>query len=333
MNPPDNTLNLRRLRLNTHIRELTRDIRVSAEQFIQPYFVAEGITEREAVKGLPGVYRETAESLLEQIEVDLRNGVSKIILFGVPATKATHDFDHSYTKSQVAAIKQRFGQRIWLAVDVCLCSATTHGQCGIVNDQGDHVINTASVAELTRAAMAYAEAGADCVAPSDMMDGRIAAIRSELDSNGYDQTVVMSYAAKFNSGFYGPFRDAADSAPKGDSVLRDRATYQLDPARPTDALASALRDTDEGADILMVKPALPYLDVLAQLSSTIPDKPWAAYEVSGEYAAIEALAAQGLVDAPRAHAEAWHGMVRAGASIIISYGARSARAWLDRYQH
>jgi porphobilinogen synthase len=333
MDPNRNYLDLRRLRLNRHIRELTREVRISAEQFVQPLFVVEGLAEKEAVAGLPGVFRETDDSLLEQISADLNSGISKFILFGIPAQKAQHDFDFSYTARQIAAVKKNFGDQVWLAVDVCLCSATTHGQCGVINDSGDHVVNAATVTELARAALTYAEAGADCVAPSDMMDGRVAAIRAELDSNGYEQIALMSYAAKFNSAFYGPFRDAAESAPKITGKLQDRASYQIDPARPGDALASALRDTEEGADILMVKPALPYLDVLAHLSRDIPEKPWAVYEVSGEYAAIEALAAQDLINAPRAHAEAWHGMVRAGATIIISYGARSARTWLDDYQH
>ena len=195
----------------------------------------------------------------------------------------------------------------------------------------DHVLNAATVDELARAALAYAQAGADCVAPSDMMDGRVAAIRNALDNNGCEQTVLMSYAAKFHSRLYGPFREAADSAPRGASRLTDRASYQIDPARPNDALASAQRDAAEGADILMVKPGLPYLDVLARLSDAIPTHPWAVYEVSGEFAAIEALAAQGLADGPRAHAEAWHALARAGAQIIISYGARHARAWLALY--
>jgi porphobilinogen synthase len=196
---------------------------------------------------------------------------------------------------------------------------------------GDHVLNDATVGELARAALAYARAGADCVAPSDMMDGRVAAIRAALDQNGCDHTVLMSYAAKFHSRLYGPFRVAAESAPRGPSQLRDRASYQIDPARPGDALASAQRDAAEGADILMVKPGLPYLDVLARLSDALPNHPWAVYEVSGEYAAIEALASQGLADGSRAHAEAWHALARAGAQIIISYGARHARAWLEQY--
>jgi len=325
----NHALSLRRLRQNPLIRELTRQVRVSPEQFIQPHFVVDGIKHREPVTGLPGVYRETPESLLEQIAVDLTNGTNKIILFGVPSSKAENDFDFSFTASQIAAIKQRFGQKVWLAVDVCLCSATTHGHCGVMNDTQDSVVNADSISELARAALLYAEAGADCVAPSDMMDGRIDAIRTALDDNGYDATILMSYAAKFNSGFYGPFRDAADSAPKAGIALSNRASYQIDPARPADALASAVRDAQEGADILMVKPGLPYLDVLADLHMAIPEKPWAVYEVSGEFAAIELLAEQGLADGPRAHVEAWHSLVRAGASIVISYGARSAKTWLD----
>jgi len=325
------SLGLRRLRLNRHVRELTREVHVTPGQFIQPLFVVEGSIVREAVPGLPSVYRETPASLLEQIAADLQAGVSKFILFGVPASKATHEFDFGFTSGQIAAIKNKFGNQIWLAVDVCLCSATTHGHCGILNDMGDHVLNEATVEELTRAALVYAQAGADCVAPSDMMDGRVAAIRNALDNNGCEQTVLMSYAAKFHSRLYGPFREAADSAPRGNVQLRDRASYQIDPARPGDALASAQRDAAEGADILMVKPGLPYLDVLARLSDAIPTHPWAVYEVSGEYAALEALATQGLADGPRAHAEAWHALVRAGAQIIISYGARHARAWLALY--
>jgi len=325
------SLSMRRLRLTPAVRELVREVRVSAEQFIQPHFVVEGLAQREPVTGMPGVFRETPASLLEQLEADLAAGVNKIILFGVPAGKALHDFDFSFTAAQVRAVKEKFGDDIWVAVDVCLCSSTQHGQCGVVNEAGDHVENAATVHELARAALEYAQAGADCVAPSDMMDGRVAAIRSTLDEAGLDHVLLMSYAAKFHSGFYGPFREAADSAP-GDSIrLRDRATYQIDPANPADAFASAARDAGEGADILMVKPGLPYLDVLAKLSASIDTHPWAVYEVSGEYAAIEALAEQGLADPERAHVEAWIAFVRAGARIIISYGARHAQDWLDRY--
>lgn len=320
-------ITLRRLRQDPHIRALTREVRPSAEQFIQPLFVVEEIRAREEVPGLTGVYRDTPDSLLRQIEADLQAGTSKFLLFGVPQGKSDQDIDWSFTAGQVAAVKQRFGADVWLAVDVCLCSSTTHGHCGVLNPEGDHLDNHASVRELAAAAAAYASAGADCVAPSDMMDGRIGAIRAALEQAGCDRTLLMSYAAKFHSNFYGPFRAAADSAPKQASKLSDRASYQIDPARPGDALLSVERDVAEGADILMVKPGLPYLDVLAELTRLFP-QPWAVYEVSGEYAGIELLAQQGLANRAGAHREAWTAFIRAGASMIISYGARHASQWL-----
>jgi porphobilinogen synthase len=320
-------ISLRRLRQDPHVRALTRGARPHPEQFIQPLFVVEGITQRETIPGLTGVYRETPASLLAQIEADLARGVTKFLLFGVPSSHATHDIDWSFTAGQIAAVKQKFGKDVWLAVDVCLCSATPHGHCGVLNDSADHLDNAASVQELAAAALAYARAGADCVAPSDMMDGRIGAIRAALDENGLERTVLMSYAAKFHSSFYGPFRVAADSAPKTASGLADRASYQIDPSRAGDALLSVERDVAEGADILMVKPGMPYLDILADLSRQFA-QPWAVYEVSGEYAGIELLADQGLANRINAHREAWTGFVRAGASMIISYGARHAKEWL-----
>ena len=315
----------RRLRQNPWIRELTEEIRVSQKQLIQPAFVVEGISKRETIAGLTGVHRETPESLLKQIEKDLEAGVHKFLLFGVPGKKAEKNFNFDFTASQIAALKKEFGKDIWISVDVCLCSHTSHGHCGILSHEGDHIENGSSVEELARAGLAYAQAGADCVAPSDMMDGRIGAIREKLDQAGLDSTLLMSYSAKFHSKFYGPFRNAADSAPK--SSIKDRATYQIDPARPSDALLSSLRDSEEGADILMVKPGLPYLDILAKLSKKIK-KPWAVYEVSGEFASIELLAAQGLAAGPEAHREAWIAFIRAGASMIITYGARYAKDWL-----
>lgn len=317
------------MRQNPWVRELVREHRVSHEQLIQPYFVVEGIRSREVIPGLSGTYRDTPDSVLKQIEEDMKAGVRKLLLFGVPQKKAKNKFDYSFTAKQIAAIKKRFGNEIFLSVDVCLCSSTAHGQCGVVNPEGDHVENSATVTELARAAAEYAGAGADCVAPSDMMDGRVAAIREALSKAGLDRTVLMSYSAKFHSRFYGPFRVAADSAPKGGIVLQDRSTYQIDPGNPRDALLSSIRDSNEGADILMVKPGLPYLDVLAQLSREI-QKPWAVYEVSGEFAAIELMAEQGLVNGPAAHVEAWTAFVRAGASIIITYGARYAKTWLKK---
>ena len=326
-----NPISLRRLRQNPAIRDLTREVRFSHEQLIQPYFVVEGIREKEKIPGLTGVYRDTPDSLLHQVESDLEAGCNKMLLFGVPGTKSEKNFNFDFTSSQIASLRKRFGSDLFISVDVCLCSTTTHGHCGILTAEGDHVENSSSVSELARAATRYAHAGADCVAPSDMMDGRIRAIRDSLDQAGHERTLLMSYSAKFHSRFYGPFRVAADSAPKGGAadkvLLKDRATYQIDPGRPSDAYLSSLRDAEEGADILMVKPGLPYLDILKDLSEKIK-KPWAVYEVSGEFAAIELMAKEGLIHAPSAHLESWTALIRAGAEMIITYGARSAQQWI-----
>lgn len=322
-------LTLRRLRASPQVRSLVREVSVTSERLIQPHFVVEGLKKREAVPGLGDVHRETGESLLRQVEADLAAGIDKLLLFGVPAAKAEREFHFGYTAGCITELRRRFGRDLWIAVDVCLCSFTEHGHCGLLDSEREHVENGATVAELARAAREYAQAGADCVAPSDMMDGRIGAIRRALDGSDLERTLILSYAAKFHSCFYGPFRHAADSAPR--SGPADRASYQIDPARPSDALLCAQRDAEEGADILMVKPGLVYLDVLARLSAQVP-RPWAVYEVSGEYAAIEALAAQGLVDRARAHVEIWTAFARAGAQMILSYGARHAREWLSRAQ-
>jgi len=320
-------LSLRRTRLTPAVRELTREVEVVPGKLIQPLFVVQGRDRREPVAGLAGVYRDTPQSLLAQVERDLEAGVGKFLLFGVPAEKRERGFDHAFCAEQVAALRRRFGADAWLAVDVCLCSYTTHGHCGILDDARHHVHNGASVEALAAAAVEYAAAGADCVAPSDMMDGRIAAIRTALEARGLERTLIMSYAAKFHSAFYGPFRAAAESAPARAASLRDRASYQLDPGRPTDALASALRDEAEGADVLMVKPGLPYLDVLQTLSARIP-RPWAVYQTSGEQAALELLARAGLADLDRAQSESWTALRRAGADMIVSYAARRAGAIL-----
>jgi porphobilinogen synthase len=321
------SLTLRRLRQDAHVRALTREVTVQLDQLIQPCFVAEACHEPVAVPGLSGVFQETPDSLLRRVESDLRAGVSKFLLFGVPAARAERHIDAHFTSAQIAALKKRFGKDLWLAVDVCLCSYTPHGHCGVLTLEGDHLDNGASVEELASVALRYAQAGADCVAPSDMMDGRIGAIRRRLDTNGHERTVLMSYAVKFHSTLYGPFRVAADSAPSGNLALQDRTTYQLDPARPNDAWLCAQRDVDEGADILMVKPGLPYLDVLRELSREFR-QPWAVYHVSGEFAALESLAAAGLAPRAALHREVLTAFKRAGASMIITYGARFARDWL-----
>lgn len=318
---------LRRLRQSPIIRKLVEETTVSVDKLIQPFFVVDGIKAREPIPAMTGVYRETPDTALAQIEKDLEAGVRSFILFGVPSEKKTDEMNFDFTAEQVRRIKSRFGSDLFLSVDVCLCSHTTHGHCGILDSQAHHVQNDQTVKTLARAALAYAQAGADCVAPSDMMDGRIKAIRETLHENDLDETLLMSYAAKFHSKFYGPFRVAADSAPDKTGKLKDRATYQINPANRKEALLCALRDEKEGADILMVKPGMPYLDVLYELSQKI-NKPWAVYEVSGEYASIELLARENLISAPHAHLEAWTSFFRAGAQMILTYGARSAREYL-----
>lgn len=323
-------LTLRRLRDHPRLRHALHEVRPDPAQFVQPLFVVEGLREREAVPGLREVWRDTPGSLIRQVEQDLEAGVGAFLLFGVPARKHERNFEHDFTAAQIESIKARFGNALWLAADVCLCSHTTHGHCGILDHEHAHVRNEESVAALVDEALRFAAAGADAVAPSDMMDGRVAAIRDALDAGGRERTVLLSYAAKFHSAFYGPFRVAADSAPKasgGDIALRDRASYQIDPARPRDALQSAFRDAAEGADILMVKPGLPYLDVLAALSAEI-SLPWAVYQTSGEQAGLDLAADAGLADAARAQVETWTAFVRAGANLIISYAARRAGEYL-----
>lgn len=314
-------LTLRRLRANAHVRDLVREVRLSPGQFLQPLFAVEGLGGREPVPGIRDTFRDTPDSLARQVEADMAAGIRRFLLFAVPREKHAAGFHYEFGAGVVADLRRRFGSDIFVATDICLCSHTTHGHCGLLDADGSRVLNAESVAELARQAVAYAGAGADCVAPSDMLDGRVGAIRAALDAAGHEATVLMSYAAKFHSGFYGPFRVAADSAPV--AGLRDRATYQLDPARRDDALAAARRDAAEGADILMVKPGLPYLDVLAALSAGLP-LPFAAYQTSGEQAALDLLAREGLADGDRVQRETWTALARAGARIIISYAARRA---------
>ena len=323
-------LGYRRLRSNPHVRDLTSEVQVQPKDLIQALFAVDGISEPQPVPGIPGTFRDTSESLLRQVESDLENGCSKFLLFPVPdaGQQHSHQFSYEFATRQVESLKSRFGKDLWLALDVCLCSSTDHGHCGIMNAAGDHLLNVASTEALAQQALCFAQAGADCVAPSDMMDGRIASIRKILADHQHDQTIIMSYSAKFASAFYGPFRVACDSSPsKGENQLSDRTTYQMDPRRPSDAFNCSLRDWQEGADILMVKPSVFYLDVLKDLTTQI-SAPFAVYYVSGEHAMIECAAEKGLVDGPRAHQEAWLAMKRAGASMIISYAARYATQWL-----
>lgn len=316
----------RRLRSDVHMRELAATVKLSHRSFIQPVFVEEGIDTPRLVNGLNNVQVDTADSILYSIERDVNQGVTKFLLFPVPAKKAASDFDFSFAAKTIERIKTAFGAGIWIAADVCLCSYTDHGHCGILNDDHSQVLNSKTVDVLTQYSSLLANAGADCIAPSDMMDGRIGSIRTRLDALGFEQVSIMSYAAKFSSQFYGPFRDACHSAPNTNG-LKNRKSYQVSPFNINDAIASALRDEKEGADILMVKPAALYSDVIARLKQQTL-KPVAAYHVSGEYAAVELLAEKGLLDRKAAHLEVWAALQRSGADIIISYAANQAKEWI-----
>ena len=321
----------RRLRADIHIRELTASVRLSHKSFIQPLFVDEAIKERRVINGLHDVKVDTASSVMATIEEAIKTGADKFLLFPVPANKKESDFDFSFAGSVINRVKENFGADVWIASDLCLCSYTSHGHCGILNDDHTKLINYKTVEVLSKYATQLAIAGADCIAPSDMTDGRIAGIRASLDSLGYDTVSIMSYSAKFSSQFYGPFRDACHSAPNTNG-LRNRKTYQLSPLNINDAIASSLRDEREGADILMVKPAALYTDVIARLKQQTL-KPVAAYHVSGEYAAIESLVEKGLVNREAAHLEVWTALTRAGADIIISYAAKNAKDWIDKMEY
>ena len=324
-------LTQRRLRVDTHIRELTASVRLSHKSFIQPLFVDEAIDSPRLVNGLNGVEVDTLHSVLKTIEGCVANGINKFLLFPVPSNKAEKDFDFSFAVSVLKNIREFFGNDVWLAADLCLCSYTTHGHCGILTEDHSRLINSKTVDVLTKYAVQLANAGANCIAPSDMMDGRIASIRSNLDALGFDNVSIMSYAAKFSSQFYGPFRDACHSAPNTHGI-KNRKSYQLSPLNSNDAIASALRDEKEGADILMVKPAALYTDVIAKLKQQTL-KPLAAYHVSGEYAAIEALAEKNLVNREAVHLEVWTALTRSGADIIISYAAKNAKEWIENMEY
>jgi porphobilinogen synthase len=306
-------------------------VRLNHKAFIQPLFVEEGLSAPRDVEGLPFVQVDTLSSVIDTIERDLKQGVSKFLIFPVPAHKCESDFDFTFAGSVIKTIRSHFADRVWLASDLCLCSYTTHGHCGILDEAHQYLRNQPTVIALAQYATVLAASGADCIAPSDMMDGRIASIRKALNANGYEQVSIMSYAAKFSSQFYGPFRDACHSAPKTNG-LHDRKTYQIASLNADDALSSALRDDREGADLLMVKPAALYTDVIARLRD-YTNKPLAAYHVSGEYAAIELLAKEGLLNRAAGHLEVWTALTRAGANVIISYAARNAKEWIGQMEY
>ena len=310
----------RRLRRSPGIRSMVRETRLSAENFIYPLFVCDGAGVRREVTSMPGVFNLSVDEAVKESVAAKADGVPGVLLFGIPAYKdevgsAAYDAG-APVQAAVRAIKKA-DPSIVVVTDVCLCEYTSHGHCGVVVD-GD-IRNDESVALLVKTAVSHAEAGADIIAPSDMMDGRIGAIRRALDDRGFDQVALMSYAAKYCSAFYGPFREAADSAPK----FGDRRTHQMDPPNVEEALREVAEDIEEGADIVMVKPALPYLDVIARVKAEF-GYPTAAYNVSGEYSMLKAAAANGWIDGPRAMMEMLVGIRRAGADIIITYFAREA---------
>ena len=311
---------LRRLRRTDAIRDLVRETRLSASSLIYPLFVCEGTGIRREVVSMPGVYQLSVDEAVKETAAARADGVPGVLLFGLPAHKDVTGSGaadpEAPVQSAVRAIKRTVPEAI-VITDVCLCEYTSHGHCGILS--GEEILNDATVDELVKASLSHAEAGADFVAPSDMMDGRVGAIRRALDKRGFEQTGIMSYAAKYCSAFYGPFRDAADSTPQ----FGDRRSHQMDPANVEEALREVEQDIAEGADIVMVKPALSYLDVIARVKTRF-NCPTAAYHVSGEYAMLKAAAARGWIDEPRAMLETLTSIARAGADIIVTYYAREA---------
>lgn len=309
---------LMRLRGSQHLRDLCAETEFNRAQLIQPFFVVEGLTNEEPIAGLRGNVRHSVSSALKQIEKDLADGVSQFLLFPVPAEKKDSDFSHKLTYETISRIRRQFGDSLCLWVDACLCSCTTHGHCAVMNDKGINL--SATLDELAKSAIAFAEAGADGISPSDMMDGRVARIREALDEKGFDLVPIMSYSTKFASNFYGPFRNAADSAPQ----FGDRRHYQLDVRHRTDAINASIRCAEEGADLLMVKPGMTSLDLIRPIKEQT-GRQVGAYQVSGEYAGLALLAEQGLIKFEEALLETWHVFKRAGAQYIITYGARYGR--------
>jgi porphobilinogen synthase len=319
----------RRLRMSPVLRDLVAEARIDAGMFVQPHFVVPGDGISEPIGAMPGISHESVDRLLETVGRDLDLGIRSVLLFGVPDEtvkrpdgSAAADEDN-LVSTAVAALKKKFGERLVVITDVCLCAYTDHGHCGLIVD--GKVDNDSTLPHLAAMALSHARAGADVVAPSDMMDGRVAAIREALDDDGLVDTAIMSYSVKYASGYYGPFREAAQSAP----TSGDRRSHQMDTRNRREALIEAELDIQEGADILMVKPALAFLDIVADLREAFP-QPLAVYNVSGEYSMVKAAAERGWIDERTVVLENLHAFRRAGADIIITYHGRQALAegWL-----
>jgi porphobilinogen synthase len=316
----------RRLRRTPAIRAMVRETRLSAEQFIYPLFACEGSGVRTPVSSMPGVFQLSVDEIVREAGEALAEGVPAVLLFGLPPAKddvGSQAYARTGPVQEAVRALEQAHPALVVITDVCLCEYTSHGHCGILD--GEEILNDATVEQLVRTALSHAEAGADIVAPSDMMDGRIGAIRQALDEHGFEQVAIMSYAAKYCSGFYGPFREAADSTPQ----FGDRRSHQMDPANADEAIRETAIDIDEGADIVMVKPAMPYLDIIARIKDQFA-MPTAAYQVSGEYSMIKAAAERGWIDEERAMLESLTAIRRAGADMIITYYAREAARVLAR---
>jgi porphobilinogen synthase len=314
----------RRLRRSESLRELVRETRLTTAGLIYPLFVCPGENVKQEVSSMPGVFQQSVDRIVEECREVEALGIPGVILFGLPEFKdarGSSSLDANGVVQRAIAAIRKANLQLLVITDVCLCEYTDHGHCGVV--EKDEVVNDATVAVLAEQALSHARAGADLVAPSDMMDGRVAAIRWTLDEHNFPDVSILSYAAKYCSGFYGPFREAAGSTP----MFGDRRSYQMDPANAREALKEVALDLEEGADMIMVKPALPYLDVIRQVREAC-NVPVAAYNVSGEYAMVKAASANGWLDEKRVVLEILTGIQRAGASIILTYHAKDAARWL-----
>jgi porphobilinogen synthase len=314
----------RRLRRSEALRALVRETRLSAAGLLYPMFVCPGNKVRQEVSSMPGIYQQSANQIVEECREVEQLGLPGVILFGVPETKDARGTsslaDDGVVQRAIAAIRKA-NLKLLVITDVCLCEYTDHGHCGVV--EGGEVLNDATLPILAEQALSHARAGADVVAPSDMMDGRVAAIREKLDQHRFENVAILSYAAKYCSGFYGPFREAAQSAPQ----FGDRRSYQMDPSNAREALKEVALDLEEGADMVIVKPALPYLDIIRGVRERF-DVPVAAYNVSGEYAMVKAAVQKGWLDEQRVVLEVLTGIQRAGADVILTYHAKDAARWL-----
>ena len=322
----------RRLRTSAGLRRMVRETVLTPSDLVLPLFVTHETDTRTPIESMPGVSQWSVDRICEPVEEGVGQGVPAVLLFGLPASKdgvgSGADDPHGVVQQALRHIKSRFPDVVAIA-DLCLCEYTDHGHCGVLGEAAPGgiplILNDQTLSRLADTAVSQARAGADVVAPSGMMDGMVAAIREGLDANGFEDVAIMSYSTKYASAFYGPFRDAADGAPQ----FGDRKTYQMDPANARESLRENLLDVEQGADMLMVKPALAYLDVIRQSREQFPELPLVAYNVSGEYAMVKAAADRGWVDERKAVLEILTGIKRAGADIIITYHAAAAARWLN----